>query len=711
MPISIGTKKLIPAPLVTFNKQLTFTDDGRPISSIYNITLEGTLLPNKGSPTSQGWYTGPGSPSDESFTTDEDRFNSLLAKQELMREAFTVPGFKLSYSPPTKNPVEFYPTVKSMSFDKGQWVSRADYVIELETAHVNRVGSAEEDIFLLPSGATASSLFAVSGFFLDSISDNIAVRERDDGSSILDVERIVSAKSHVSYNASGVTIEPWKIAKAWVDIRLAGVPLNSGDSRFIATTGRYNLVQEESINKFAGEYSVSQRYLYSPSFSNYREDRQISKTYNPNLTADSGSPLLTQITVNGNIIGFDPSNNVSGRLDNARAYWNTISDGVAIGLAAGAYGNPISWSYNEDQGNGIIGYSFNYTNNSGIYPIYKHNYNVSYNIGNNDLPTVVIQGNIEGQTWDGRYIDASGNNKFVAATSGWNILKPQLKTLAFAETSLFTGSANYLNLPVIKAISFDKPNGTITYSYTFGYTSSSISDEFVNNYNIEFTTANTKPDSGGNNIAGYLVSATINGTIQGLTSTATPDDPTTRITNAKTAWDTVQASLFTLVNNEYSLIGDNKPPLYSGFVNRTVNINNVQGILTYSASFNNLPAPSGGTQVATEEITAEDNYSNDVFVAQPIPGRAAGPIFQNIGTVTEKRRNINVSMTMHPKNATPTVFWTFADKPTVAAIASGLVATMVPAGTRGTNWFISGDTDNWNWKSGLYTRTVNFTYI
>lgn len=710
MPITIGNKKLIPAPLVTFDKQLVFTDDGRPISSVYNITLQGTLLPSKGSPTSQGWYTGPGEPSDESFSDDASRHNSLLQKQEYIREAFTVPGFKLSYAPPGGNPVEFFPTLRSIEFEPGPWVIRSDYSIQLETNYVNRVGTSAEDLFTLPSGVNANGLFNVSGYFLDSVADNLQIRERDDGTGFVDVERTVSAKSRTTYNISGVTTEAWKIAKAWVDVRLASAPFISGDSRFISTTGRHNLVQEESINRLGGEYSVSQRYLYSPSNTSYQDNRQITRTYNPNLTADGGSVTVIDINVNGTIIGFDPSNNVTGRLNNARSYWDSISNGTAIGLAVGAYGNPVNWNYVEDLSNGTINYSFNFVNNSGNIPIYRHNYTVNYSIGSNDLPTVNIQGTIEGVTLDGRYTDASGNIKWIQATSGWTAVSPNLKSLAFAETLLFTGSSSFSDTPSSRTIGFDKPNGTINYNYVFGFTEGSSGDDYVHTYTVEFNTQNTKPDSGGSNIAGLLVNATINGTVQGLVTSATPDDPTTRITNAKIGWAAIQDNLFTLVNNDYDVIGDNKPPLYSGHLNRTVSLNNIQGLVTYSTSFNNLPAPSGGTQIATEEITVEDTYSNDVFVVQPIPGRAIGPIFQNIGTITERRKNVNVTLVLHPKTSAPTTFWTVGDKNTIAAIASGLVSSVAPVGTRGTDWFISGDTDSWNWKAGLYTRTTNFTY-
>lgn len=101
MPLQIGSKKIIPAPLVTINKTANFTSDGRHLSSTFDIQLNGTILPNRGSPRSVGWWVGQGEPPDESaFVTDAQKFNSILAKQELIREALKPPGFELSWSPP-----------------------------------------------------------------------------------------------------------------------------------------------------------------------------------------------------------------------------------------------------------------------------------------------------------------------------------------------------------------------------------------------------------------------------------------------------------------------------------------------------------------------------------------------------------------------------------------------------------------------------------
>ena len=54
----INGKRLVPAPFLTINQQANLAGDGRGLGSIYNLTLQGTLLPHMGSPNTTGWHEG-----------------------------------------------------------------------------------------------------------------------------------------------------------------------------------------------------------------------------------------------------------------------------------------------------------------------------------------------------------------------------------------------------------------------------------------------------------------------------------------------------------------------------------------------------------------------------------------------------------------------------------------------------------------------------
>lgn len=687
----VNNKYLEPAPLVTINKSLNFAGDGRPLSPTYTITLEGTILPDRGNPRVSEWYvSGPEVP-DPTLNNTHDYFNAINVKQERIRKEFSATGLMIRYEPTGYTGITFYPRLTSINFAPDTWTSKSTYSIEL-LAHQLIRSSQVEDSFGLDA----------TGYFLTNISDSFSIAERDDGTQIRDTSRQVSATANVAYGSGFIKPfdEPWKAAKAWVLNRIAQYPFATGDFYLGATGAVYNLVTEENVNKFEGTYSLSQRYIYHNA--NYSEQRTISRTYDYNLTGDGGPDFL-RITLNGTIQGLDTTNNPSGKLTNARAYYNLISTGFAAYV--GAYGNSVNVQYNENINNGSIDYTINYVNRLGN--TYKHNYDVSYQINNGATPTVTIAGQIEGFTPSTYFNDVSGTNKFNLAVSGWNVVEPNLKALAFAYGNVFAGTGidnYYFDNPFNKSIAFNKPAGTINYSYGYQFAGTgNKANKYTDEYTVEYNSPNSPADT---TKAGLLVTATINGTIAGINTTL-PENPVEKYNNAKTAWATIAPLLHTRVLSEAnSIIGGTTPTLSSGAVNRVVGINRINGTINYSFTYNNFK-PTGVAQLAAQDISVEDVAANDIFAVQIIPGRAIGPIIQNIGTTSERRRNINIALTLYPNAGNA---WEYSDVSVPYGIASGLLASVLPTGVRTVSWWVAGDTANWNYKNGFYTRNVSIVY-
>lgn len=691
MPLSIGDKKLIPAPLVTIQRQINFAPDGSPLNTSYNISLDGTLLPNKGSPTSYGWHVGMGEPASESFAEDTEKFNAILLKQEWLREALAATGWKLSYSAPGLEPVECYPTLQNINFTPGIWVIKSDYQVSLQTSELQKTNT-NSDLVSFGSG--------YNNLNLTSVADDFSVKERDDGTEILEVTRQISATSAFRFSASG-NPEPWKNARTWVLARKASVPFNSGFIDVIFATGlvyssgtSYNLIEEESINQLAGQYSLSQKFLFH--YRNYIDNRVVSRnTENPRL--GDGAPTVTTITVNGTIVGLDANAVPANKYANASGYWATASG--LIGSSVGAVGNPTTYNVTSNFNEGIIEYQMSFINNSGSY--YKHNYDVSYNV-NQENPTVTINGTIEGYTPDDFYYGtAPYYTKFDNAVSGWAVVSGIVKSLAFSYSSLTPTGSLFSNSPLNRSISYNKPQGTINYTYVYAYTSG-VNTNYQHTYTIDLSTDNANPNV---NYAGVGASVTVNGEIIGLDSSGF----TSKIANAKTGWSAIHPTLYSLANAEYSLLGTYAPTLASGFARKSISLDTIGGKLGYSVTFNNNQFMSSSSGVAVEDVQVEDVNPNDVFAVHIIPGRSSGPIIQNIATTTEYRRTVNINLTMYPKGSTP-YYWSYSDKSVPATIASGILATLVPAGIRGSGYWFAGDTESWNFKGGLYSRAVNITY-
>lgn len=680
--------------MVNLSKSVNFAQDGRPISTNYSINLEGFLLPGRGSPRSNAWWISAGDPPDETFTTDTEKHNSLLRKQELLRSAFSDVGKQWSYSAGNNPPIKFFPKLNNLSFEADPWVIKSKYTAQFECANFNLDESS------MPADDSFSA--SVSGKYLSSVSDDFSIQEREDGTNALEVTRNLSATAFTAYtlDGSGIIIgtEPWLNAKAWVVDRLANYPLSSGDTRFQIPSGvgtYYNVINTETINKFAGNYSLSQKYLYHTG--NYYEQRSIQKTDVLSLIGDGTSTTRT-FNINGTIFGLDANNNPTNKLTNARTYYNSIATG--LGAIAGALGRALSISTTEDYSVGSVAYSLEYINTTGN--TYKHNYDVNFSIPSNGTPSVNIAGTVEGIVYDTTYMDSSGHTKFDFAASGWDLVKTTLKSLAFANATIFGGvnyDLNFPNNPSDKSISFNKPNGTVSYNYNYAWGGAGSSSTYREDYIIDLNSNNgTSPD------AGQVLTANIQGTIFGL---GTDDDPSTKYTNAKTAWATIKGLLYTRINTEVGQIGSQMPALVTGFVTKSLSLNSIAGTLGYNVSFNNAK-PGSNTKIAVLDLIMQDDVAPNIFAIQVIPGRASGPIIQNIGTYGERRRNINLSMSLYPKGAG--AYWAISDYSTILDLSAVEVSGAYPTGLRGTGWFLAGDSSNWDPKNAFFTRSISCIY-
>jgi len=689
MTLWINNKRIVPAPLVTINKQGIFSDDGRLVNTQYQIGLRGTLLPDMGSPRVSGWHASETDvPNDTTIVTVDASHNAILLKQEYMRELFANTGLYFYYAPSGQNAVECYARLNAISFDPGVWVQKCDYTIDLSANYLNKVGSSGiEDNWYLNS----------SGYGLVRVSDSFSIARREDSLTSYNIARTVAATAQTVWNVSGIANgEAWKNAKAWVTARITSVGME--DNYFnlptgtISMTGYSNFIEEETVDKTAGSYTVTQRYNYGTQ--PYIENRRVSKSTQYPLLGDL-SATITNISVNGTIQGFSTGNSVSGRLVNAYTYWNSIKD--VLGSLVGAYGSGQLISLDEDWTNGTLSYGINYVNNTGSF--YRHSYDVSFNNDTSSVPSVTIAGQIEGITLDGFW--GPNGEKFNAAITGWQALQPTLKTLAFAygnNTIFGSGltASNFSNNPVAKTISHNKPNGVISYSYTFGYTEGSAGDAYTNIYSIDVSTQNAIGTNGG-----YLVNATINGTVQGL---QTSDSPSGRYDNASAAWSTVLGTIYNTVSGYVATYAPNTPGIKNRPVTRQISVNRNAGQIGYNFTYNNSLQASG-TNVAIADISVEEVWPQDVVVPQIIPGRAAGPIIQNIGTKTEYRRNVSVTLIMGPNGTT---HWTFSDRTGPRGVASGYFSNvMADLGVYGTDWFIVGKNENWDWKNGVFNASFS----
>lgn len=190
------------------------------------------------------------------------------------------------------------------------------------------------------------------------------------------------------------------------------------------------------------------------------------------------------------------------------------------------------------------------------------------------------------------------------------------------------------------------------------------------------------------------VTVTIDGSITGLEQrdNSTHALIASRWTNAQSKWaDHVEPSLYA------TAVSISGAALNTEVLNKSVGRNPISGTITYNYEFDNRPSPDIDGALS-ESITISNDNAADLYATIPVLGRLAGPVLQNIGTKTVKRRTIAIEVVKRAKaqGYTPT-----------APSTNSIVLALQPVGTV---VFMDADNESWNPYTGRYTRNTVFTW-
>ncbi|MHA2031151.1 MAG: hypothetical protein ACW99Q_17360 [Candidatus Kariarchaeaceae archaeon] len=208
---------------------------------------------------------------------------------------------------------------------------------------------------------------------------------------------------------------------------------------------------------------------------------------------------------------------------------------------------------------------------------------------------------------------------------------------------------------------------------------------------------------------------TINGSIQGLETRSYGSNPgdftisQDKYAAASGYWETVKDSI--RIYPRANVVAQRE-----GF---TLNVNPItkieghnphQGIITYSYEYDDKPSNciSGAK---TETIIVNDSHPTDVFAQILVLGRGQGPILQDLGTVTNFVREVQISAIMSGNDICPndsiTNFLTVNNPSSdVDNILCQFLLDL--SGTYG-QVFKHSDNESWNPKEGFYSRSVGWT--
>jgi hypothetical protein len=297
MPVYYDGKKIIPAPKISIAKEYQKSANGDVVGSIFKVNVIGTILPDKGSPTSSGtFWTTTGYPPDSTLTADE-MMKAILKKQEAMRGLFATEGRLFEIQPwDNTTSTKFNPRIISFNFQNDNpisWFNKCEYTIDMEC-----------DVMYGPLYPDGEDIISPK---VTEVEENWQIEFNDQyqdvGVPTYRMTHSLSATGKKFYLSDGTLPKTaWQQARTWVQSRLrldATIMSSSGALNVPSNYGGYNHSRNENIDERAGRYAITENWILSPS--NALEDFTIE-------TKESMDDGIVRVTINGTITGLESRN-------------------------------------------------------------------------------------------------------------------------------------------------------------------------------------------------------------------------------------------------------------------------------------------------------------------------------------------------------------------------------------------------------------------
>lgn len=393
------SKAIIPAPLVTVTKVYRAAGDGKKHGVSYGISLVGTLLPFRGSPSgdytlgdpSNAFWTLGGYPPDETYVGGDTPFVNLERKQEALRWLFREDGKILEWYGGASSPIKCRPKVLSITFPEGQWADRCSYHVELEAEYL--VGITDEDIF------------DTSGLL--SVSEEWQFNEvpGHDGK-VYEIIHTVSAQGTLTFDdITGAETDAWSNAKIWCDARIDGVP----DSDFVSYSTNFTnwvnggYTKSTNVAEANGSYAVTESWIIKEA-----GPGEIAATYTEQsfVVVHRTEDDSVDVSHNGTIYGLQEQERTGGSsaVSNARNAIPTNSEAkasteAALGSLLDGYEIPTSPTQKNitiNEKDGVATFAFDWSASENADFTQGSEAILSYNSGDG-IYRLVLNVDIEGQ--------------------------------------------------------------------------------------------------------------------------------------------------------------------------------------------------------------------------------------------------------------------------------------------------------------------------
>lgn len=309
---------------------------------------------------------------------------------------------------------------------------------------------------------------------------------------------------------------------------------------------------------------------------------------------------------------------------------------------------------------------------------------------------------------------SSNSAGLLTSASGAIVALPN--TLVPPEGSFLVGQNNQCFFNISTTESFNQIDGTFTLTETMTYVHSSVSSDRAN-HTWEATVDESSSER--------FLNIGIRGRIVGYASDSKNFDE--RNTRAKNYWKNIlKEEIRTLIEDKilsgYESIDESNDTYTLANTPTSLSFTYVLdgGEIAYNAAYKAYK-PGLIDGAIEESIEVQDTPATDVFAEIPVPGRAGGPVVQDMATVTPMQRSISINLLMdidrtvdtYPTNTTQ-LKDQLNDKPDVSSIIDDLKPqgsmTIGGGSVETEDVYKNRDSETWNPLTGRYNRSVTYRF-
>lgn len=439
--------------------------------------------------------------------------------------------------------------------------------------------------------------------------------------------------------------------------------------------GAYNYILTETSDITAGSYTASETWTLSSG--NFKDDRTIEHVFDLNELNN----LIETININGTVQGYGDT--TFDKITNALSGFNTV---VVPQINFSAVSGIVSKNFTENRFAGTVSYSLS-------------------------RAPLTDEGQLEGRSIQ-RSIERNDDGSVTQTVTTTAALRAGASgtiqdaiDFCFANNSPVDSAEPIFDASLsgnIVSISTQRDDITRTFSLTRSFT-----DQLTSLYTEEFTVQRQE------NIDTSNVTITVQGTIQGL-GQETSTKSTARFASASGAYF---GTIEPLIRDRALVISPTGTCITSNPITSTLGYNQLVGVITYSQSFDSRFL-TNNINIIKEDI--EINFANrsDVIAQFEIPGKADGPVLQDLETKTGLEKTLRITYTM--ASSTGNCINSVASSNDLLSIAlseSAILINNTPtANPRGEKpessaVFKTSDTHSWARQSRVFNRNVTWKYI